>query len=91
MEDTGIGIPKEKQEKVFEQFFQDENSPMQINQGTGIGLSLVSEFVKLHKGKITLESEVGKGSCFTVMLPITTESGWSELHPVNAPQITENS
>jgi len=88
VKDTGIGIPKEKQEKVFEQFVQDENSQMQINQGTGIGLSLVSEFVKLHKGKIRLESEVGKGSCFTVLLPILTESGWVELHPVSAPQIT---
>jgi signal transduction histidine kinase/ligand-binding sensor domain-containing protein/DNA-binding response OmpR family regulator len=89
--DTGIGIPKEKQEKVFEQFFQDETSPMLINQGTGIGLSLVSEFVKLHKGKITLESEVGKGSCFTVMLPVTLESVWPETLPVNAFTASENS
>ena len=89
VEDTGIGIPKEKQEAVFEQFFQDDNSPMQINQGTGIGLSLVSEYVKLHKGKIKLESEVGKGSCFTIVLPITTESYWSEPVQVNAGQIME--
>jgi signal transduction histidine kinase/ligand-binding sensor domain-containing protein/DNA-binding response OmpR family regulator len=82
--DTGIGIPKEKQEKVFEPFFQADNSPMLINQGTGIGLSLVSEFVKLHKGKITLESEVGTGSCFTVMLPATLESVWTETIPADA-------
>ncbi|MBN2764187.1 MAG: response regulator, partial [Bacteroidales bacterium] len=87
VEDTGIGIPKEKQTKVFEQFFQDDNSQVQINQGTGIGLSLVSEFVKLHKGRINLESEVGKGSCFTVWLPVISESEWSELHPVKFEQI----
>jgi len=89
--DTGIGIPKDKQEKVFEQFFQDEISPMLINQGTGIGLSLVSEFVKLHKGRITLESEVGKGSCFTVMLPVTLESVWAETTQANAQVVMENS
>ncbi len=78
--DTGIGIPKDKQEKVFEQFVQGDNSQVLINQGTGIGLSLVNEFVKLHKGEVRLESEVGKGSRFTILLPVLTESGWAELH-----------
>jgi signal transduction histidine kinase/ligand-binding sensor domain-containing protein/DNA-binding response OmpR family regulator len=89
--DTGIGIPKEKQEKVFEQFFQDDNSPPLISQGTGIGLSLVKEFVKLHKGKVTLESEVGKGSCFTVMLPVTQESFWQKHFHADTMQVTKNS
>ena len=80
VQDTGIGITKDRQEKVFEQFVQDDNSPVEINKGTGIGLSLVSEFVKLHKGKVRLESEVGKGSRFTVLLPILTEKEWTELH-----------
>jgi signal transduction histidine kinase/ligand-binding sensor domain-containing protein/DNA-binding response OmpR family regulator len=79
VQDTGIGIPKEKQEKVFERFYQIENPRSQIKQGTGIGLSLVNEFVKLHNGKIELESEEGRGSCFTVMLPAISESDMIEF------------
>ena len=71
--DTGIGIPKEKQEKVFERFFRDDNPKILINQGSGIGLSLVGEFVKLHKGKIKLDSEPGKGSQFSVYIPVIEE------------------
>lgn len=68
--DTGIGIPREKQDLIFERFFSEDNSKILINQGTGIGLSLVSEFVKSHKGKIILESEQGKGSAFSIYLPL---------------------
>jgi DNA-binding response OmpR family regulator/two-component sensor histidine kinase len=76
--DTGIGIPKEKQQKVFERFFRDDNPKSMINQGTGIGLSLVGEFVKLHKGKIELESEPEKGSKFSVYLPVIEEGKIAE-------------
>ncbi|HYF69805.1 MAG TPA: two-component regulator propeller domain-containing protein [Ohtaekwangia sp.] len=68
--DTGIGIPEDKREKVFERFFQSDLPRSMVNQGSGIGLSITKEFVKTHRGTITLESEVGKGSCFTVMLPV---------------------
>lgn len=67
--DTGIGIPEDKQDKIFTRFFQVDNSG-QVEKGTGIGLSLVAEFVKLHGGEITVKSELGKGSCFTVTLPV---------------------
>ncbi|MBN2212883.1 MAG: response regulator [Bacteroidales bacterium] len=80
VKDTGIGIPKEKQEKVFERFFRNEDPKFMINQGTGIGLSLVGEFVKLHKGKIAVESESGKGSRFDVYLPVIEESQISEIN-----------
>jgi signal transduction histidine kinase/ligand-binding sensor domain-containing protein/DNA-binding response OmpR family regulator len=63
--DTGIGIPVERQDKIFEQFF----SVGYMNQGTGIGLTITKEFVKLSNGTIRVESEVNKGSCFTVRLP----------------------
>lgn len=63
--DTGIGIPSEKQEKIFERFYQIENG----REGTGIGLSLVQRLVELHHGRITLQSEPGKGSIFTIYLP----------------------
>lgn len=63
--DTGIGIPLEKQEKIFERFYQIENG----REGSGIGLSLVQRLVELHHGRIVLQSEVGKGSTFTIYLP----------------------
>ncbi len=69
VEDTGIGIPEDKIDKIFIRFFQVDNSN-QVGKGTGIGLSLASEFVKLHGGDIVVRSEIGKGSCFTVMLPV---------------------
>ncbi|MFT3827263.1 MAG: two-component regulator propeller domain-containing protein [Chitinophagaceae bacterium] len=68
--DTGIGIPQEKQEKIFERFFQHEIPGSMVNQGSGIGLAITKEFVKMHEGSITVQSEVEKGSCFTVMLPV---------------------
>lgn len=63
--DTGIGIPAEKQEKIFERFYQVENG----REGSGIGLSLVQRLVELHHGRIVLQSEVGKGSVFSIYLP----------------------
>lgn len=63
--DTGIGIPKEKQTKIFERFYQVESGW----KGSGIGLSLVQRLVELHHGRITLESELGKGSTFSIYLP----------------------
>ncbi|WP_347158393.1 two-component regulator propeller domain-containing protein [Pontibacter chitinilyticus] len=70
VKDTGIGIPKEKQAKVFERFFRDDVPDNILNQGSGIGLSITKEFVKVHGGIITVDSEPGKGSCFKVSLPV---------------------
>jgi DNA-binding response OmpR family regulator len=67
--DTGIGIAKEKQDKIFESFFQNDIPDSIINQGSGIGLAITKEFVKLHGGEIFLESDEGVGSCFTILLP----------------------
>ena len=71
--DTGIGISKHMHEKIFERFSRvlDENSE-QVT-GAGIGLSLVKSLVESHGGSIFLESELGKGSCFTITLPIINE------------------
>ncbi|SDH17047.1 Signal transduction histidine kinase [Chitinophaga filiformis] len=70
VKDTGIGIPAERHEKVFEQFFQSDMPGGFVNRGSGIGLAITKEFVKLNNGTITVESEVNKGSCFIVQLPI---------------------
>jgi len=69
VEDSGIGIPRDKFDNLFVSFYQIESN-ITTAHGSGIGLSLVKEFVKLHDGEITVESEPGKGSCFTVILPV---------------------
>jgi signal transduction histidine kinase/DNA-binding response OmpR family regulator/sugar lactone lactonase YvrE len=68
--DTGIGIPKDKQSKVFDRFYQNELNGSLLNEGNGIGLSIVNEFVKAHGGYMSLVSEPMKGSCFSVFLPL---------------------
>jgi len=68
--DTGIGIAKEDQEAIFEEFRQAGGNYAQKREGTGLGLTLTKRFVELHGGKIWVESEAGKGSTFTFTLPI---------------------
>ncbi|MBC9914544.1 response regulator [Chitinophaga varians] len=67
--DTGIGIPDNQQQKIFERFFQTDVPADMANQGTGIGLAITKEFVKLHQGVITVKSTPGSGTCFTVRIP----------------------
>ena len=71
IQDSGIGIPPDKQEIIFERFFQNTTAESILNQGSGIGLAITREFVKMHGGRIEVESEVGKGSTFTIYLPFT--------------------
>jgi Signal transduction histidine kinase len=68
--DTGIGIPEDKKDLIFDRFFQSETNTSVVNQGTGIGLAITREFVKLHGGSIDVESEPGKGCTFTIQLPL---------------------
>lgn len=69
VEDTGCGISKEEQAHVFERFYRAEQKQAATQIGSGIGLNMVYEYVKLHQGKISLESEEGKGSRFFVDIP----------------------
>jgi signal transduction histidine kinase/ligand-binding sensor domain-containing protein/DNA-binding response OmpR family regulator len=71
--DNGIGIPREKLERIFDRFFQNDTPGSIVNQGSGIGLALTREFVNLHNGTIKAESTVNGGSCFTVLLPVSPE------------------
>lgn len=70
VKDTGIGINKEEQLMIFERFYQVDNSNSRRYQGTGLGLALAKELVEMHGGRIELESEPGKGSIFTIILPL---------------------
>ncbi len=68
--DTGIGIPPDQLDKVFDRFFQVDASQTREHEGSGIGLALVKELVDLHHGTIQVHSEVGRGTSFTVRLPL---------------------
>ncbi len=75
--DTGVGIPEEAREFIFDPFRQVDNSITNENRGAGLGLAITKQLVELMGGTIALESEVGKGSMFTVLLPLIAESGES--------------
>jgi len=67
--DTGIGIAADHLGMIFEEFRQVGTDHVRKSEGTGLGLALTKRFIELHGGKITVESELGKGSTFTVRLP----------------------
>jgi signal transduction histidine kinase len=68
--DTGSGIPSHELPRLFERFHRIEGAHGRTHEGTGIGLALVQELVRLHGGTVTVTSEVGHGSTFTVRLPL---------------------
>ena len=72
--DTGIGIPPEAQSRVFERFYRVDKGRARKNGGTGLGLAIVKHIVQLYGGTLTLESAVGKGSTFTVTLPLAKDN-----------------
>lgn len=73
--DTGIGIAPESQQYIFESFRQVENVTTREHGGTGLGLSIVKKLVELMRGEIVLDSNVGAGSKFSIILPLETKEG----------------
>ncbi len=71
--DTGIGIPKELQERIFERFYRVDKSRSKELGGTGLGLSIVKHAARLHDAKIELQSEEGEGTAITVVFPAVRE------------------
>ena len=80
-EDTGIGIPKEDQSRVFERFYRVDPSRSREVSGTGLGLSIAKRVVLLHRGSIELVSTEGQGSTFIVIIPLTYTAGKKEEKP----------
>jgi len=81
VKDTGIGIKKEKIPLIFDRFTQIDDSHKKEYSGTGIGLAIVKEFVDLHHGNITVESEEGKGTTFTIYIPTNLEETAETIIP----------
>ena len=69
VEDSGIGIPEDELSLIFERFYRTDKSRARETGGSGIGLALVRQIVLLHNGKISVQSQVGQGTCFRVTLP----------------------
>lgn len=90
VKDTGRGIPKEKQEIIFERFMQVDKSLARQNEGSGIGLSLVKSLVEMHKGTIRVESKVDKGSEFFVELPVGILEGIENIEDTSNYIIQDN-
>ena len=78
IKDSGLGISIEEQLHIFDKFYQVDNTSSRHRKGTGIGLSLVKEFVELMQGSINVESTQGKGSVFSVKIPITNNAVLSD-------------
>jgi signal transduction histidine kinase len=79
--DLGPGIPPEDHERIFEPFFRRGSELRRETQGVGLGLSIVRHAVRAHGGSIALESDLGEGSCFVVVLPATREAASSGARP----------
>ena len=72
--DTGRGIPSDQLERIFERFYQVDGSIWRRYGGMGLGLALVKEIVEAYDGRVTVESQLGVGSTFSILLPIATDT-----------------
>ena len=68
--DTGIGIPKENLNKIWDRFYQIDSTSTRRFAGTGLGLAIVKRIVEAHRGEITVESTMGEGTTFCFTLPV---------------------
>ena len=82
--DTGIGIPPDKLPTLFSEFKQTDATIASEYGGTGLGLSITKKFIEMHGGRIWVESELGKGSVFTLEI----RSGWRDRHERRRPSFT---
>jgi two-component system phosphate regulon sensor histidine kinase PhoR len=85
--DTGMGIPKEALSRIFERFYCVHRPGKQV-QGTGLGLAIVNKIVKMHSGRIEVESEVDHGTTVTVFLPLHIKR-LPEVSPEEASSLSE--
>jgi signal transduction histidine kinase len=74
VEDQGIGIPEDEQDKIFSKFYRADNATDTETEGTGVGLFITKQIAEAHKGKIWFESKQGEGTTFYVQLPIASDN-----------------
>lgn len=85
LSDTGVGIPEDQLARIFDRFYQVDDSTTRKGEGSGIGLALVQELVKLMQGNITVSSKPGEGTAFRISLPFTPHSAQLQTHAGNQP------
>ena len=73
--DHGIGIPAEAQSRIFDRFYRTDDARAHVPKGTGLGLAICKWIAEVHHGRIEVHSEPGKGSRFTLILPLTGPAG----------------
>ena len=85
--DTGIGIPEDEIDKIFERYYRASNSDNgnSTMASSGIGLHMVREYMRMHKGEVSVSSSLGKGSVFTLRLPLQAADSCSDVVPDNSP------
>jgi DNA-binding response OmpR family regulator len=89
VKDTGIGIIREELDNIFEKYYQTKRGHNVNNKGWGIGLALVKKLAAIHKGNVSVESTVGKGSCFVVYLNVS-ESAFSPQNKISSDKILQS-
>ncbi len=90
VQDTGVGIEEKELSHIFDRFYQADNSSTRKGEGTGIGLTLTKELVELMGGNIVVESAIGKGTVFTIVLPVRHDRNTPKqavITPVSAAQL----
>jgi len=70
VQDNGIGIPRREHKRIFQKFYRIDDRLSRDMQGSGLGLAIANHVVKAHGGRIEVESALGKGSVFTIVLPV---------------------
>ena len=85
--DTGIGIADSDCEHIFEEFRQVDSAIAREHHGTGLGLALTKRFVEVHGGQIRVASEIGKGSVFTLSLPLRRQSAEAPGLKLESPEM----
>jgi signal transduction histidine kinase len=70
VQDTGIGIARNEQKRIFDRFYRVSNDRSRSTGGSGLGLAIAQAIVRTHQGSLSVESELGEGSIFTIQLPL---------------------
>ncbi|MGB6865205.1 MAG: HAMP domain-containing sensor histidine kinase, partial [Candidatus Aminicenantaceae bacterium] len=68
--DKGVGIPENEQKKIFDKFYRGKQASSVAPTGTGLGLTLVKHIMEAHRGDVVIQSQPGKGSCVSLILPV---------------------